>query len=61
MPNTEELKYAMPVAPVKLLTTKSALPLANKVNEHLVEFRKSLDNSFKKIPHFMDIWKIIML
>lgn len=52
MPNTEELKYAMPVAPVKLLTTKAALPLAGKVNAHLVDFRKSLDNSFKKDPAF---------
>ncbi|MDE7131780.1 MAG: ribose-phosphate pyrophosphokinase [Lachnospiraceae bacterium] len=52
MPNTEELKHAMPVAPVKLLTTQAALPLATKVNSHLVDFRKSLDNSFKKDPAF---------
>ena len=52
MPNTEELKNAMPVAPIKLLTTKSALPLATLVNSHLVEFRKSLDNSFKNDPAF---------
>lgn len=52
MPNTEELKNAMPVAPIKLLTTKSALPLANMVNNHLVDFRKSLDNSFKNDPAF---------
>ena len=52
MPNTEELKHAMPVAPVKLLTTQAALPLAEKVNSHLVDFRKSLDNRFKKDPAF---------
>ncbi len=52
MPNTEELKHAMPVAPVKLLTTQAALPLAHKVNSYLVDFRKSLDNSFKKDPAF---------
>lgn len=52
MPNTEQLKNAMPVAPIKLLTTKSALPLAALVNSHLVEFRKSLDNSFKNDPAF---------
>ena len=52
MPNTEELKHAMPVAPVKLLTTQAALPLAHKVNAYLVDFRKSLDNSFKKDPAF---------
>ena len=52
MPNTEQLKNAMPVAPIKLLTTKSAMPLANLVNSHLVDFRKSLDNSFKNDPAF---------
>lgn len=52
MPNTEQLQNAMPVAPVKLLTTKSALPLAHKVNQHLVEYRRSLDNTFKKDPAF---------
>ncbi len=52
MPNTEQLKNAMPVAPIKLLTTRSALPLAAKVNSHLVEFRKSLDNNFKNDPAF---------
>lgn len=50
MPNTEQLQNAMPVAPVKLLTTKSALPLAHKVNQHLVEYRRSLDNTFKMDP-----------
>ncbi len=52
MPNTEQLQNAMPVAPVKLLTTQSALPLARKVNSHLVEYRRSLENSFKKDPAF---------
>ncbi len=52
MPNTEQLKNAMPVAPIMLLATKSALPLAAMVNSHLVEFRKSLDNSFKNDPAF---------
>ena len=52
MPNTEQLKNAMPVAPIKLLTTSSAMPLASKVNSHLVEFRKSLDNNFKNDPAF---------
>ena len=52
MPNTEQLKNAMPVAPIMLLTTKSALPLASKVNNHLVNFRRSLDNTFKNDPAF---------
>ena len=52
MPNIEELKTAMPVAPFKLLTTKAALPLAHRINSHLVGFRQSLDNSFKNDPAF---------
>ena len=52
MPNIEQLKTAMPVAPIKLLTTKSALPLAHRINSYLVDFRQSLDNSFKNDPAF---------
>ena len=52
MPNTEQLKNAMPVAPVRLLTTKSALPLASLVNGHLVELRRNLDSNFKNDPAF---------
>ena len=52
MPNTEQLEHSMPVAPVKLLTDKSALPLAEKVNSHLVDFRRNLNNSFKNDPAF---------
>ena len=52
MPNTEQLEHAMPVAPIKLLTTKSALPLAMKVNNYLVDFRKSLNNNVKSDPAF---------
>ena len=52
MPNIEQLETAMPVAPIKLLTTQAALPLANKINSYLVEFRQNLNNSFKKDPAF---------
>ena len=52
MPNTEQLEHSMPVAPVKLLTDKSALPLAEKVNSHLVDFRRNLNNSVKNDPAF---------
>ena len=52
MPNTEQLEHSMPVAPVKLLTDKSALPLAEIVNSHLVDFRKNLKNSVKNDPAF---------
>lgn len=52
MPNTEQIEHAMPVAPVKLLTTKSAMPLASLVNNHLVSFRKTLNNNVKSDPAF---------
>ena len=52
MPNIEQLETAMPVAPMKLLTTKAALPLAQRINTYLVEFRQNLNNSFKNDPAF---------
>ncbi len=52
MPNIEQLKTAMPVAPIMILTTGAALPLAQKINSYLVEFRQNLDNSFKNDPAF---------
>lgn len=52
MPNIEQLKTAMPVAPIMILSTEAALPLAQKINRHLVEFRQNLDNSFKNDPAF---------
>ncbi len=52
MPNIEQLKTAMPVAPVNILTTAAALPIAQKINSYLVEFRQNLNNSFKNDPAF---------
>lgn len=52
MPNTEQLEHAIPAAAVKLITPKAALPLASKVNKHLVEFRKTLNNNVKSDPAF---------
>ena len=52
MPNIEQLKTAMPVAPIMILSTEAAFPLAQKINSHLVEFRQNLDNSFKNDPAF---------
>ncbi|MDD6810568.1 MAG: ribose-phosphate pyrophosphokinase [Lachnospiraceae bacterium] len=52
MPNIEQLETAMPVAPIKLLTTEAALPLARNINHYLVNFRQSLNNSFKNDPAF---------
>ena len=42
----------MPVAPISILTTGAALSLAQKINNHLVEFRQNLNNSFKNEPAF---------
>lgn len=52
MPNIEQLEHSMPVAPMKLLTTKSAMNLASKVNSYLVDFRKTLNNNVKVDPAF---------
>lgn len=52
MPNIEQLKTAMPVAPIKIITTQAALSLAHRINSYLVEFRQNLNNSFKKDPAF---------
>ncbi len=52
MPNVEQLKTAMPVAPMMLLSTKAAMPLATRINRHLVEYRHNLENSFKNDPAF---------
>ncbi|MCM1088163.1 MAG: ribose-phosphate pyrophosphokinase [Muribaculaceae bacterium] len=52
MPNIEELKTAMPVAPIMILTTDAAMPLSRKINNYLVEFRQNLNNSFKNDPAF---------
>ena len=52
MPNTEQLEHSMPVAAVKLLAPKAALPLAEKVNGHLVEYRRDLQNNVKNDPAF---------
>ena len=52
MPNTEQLEHSMPVAAMKLLAPKAALPLAEKVNSHLVEYRRDLQNDVKNDPAF---------
>lgn len=52
MPNLHELENAMPVAPLKLLAMESAEALGRRVNEYLVDFRKTINNSLKKDPAF---------
>lgn len=52
MPNLHELENAMPVAPLKLLALESAANLGQRVNEYLVDYRKTINNSLKKDPAF---------
>ncbi|MBQ7944995.1 MAG: ribose-phosphate pyrophosphokinase [Lachnospiraceae bacterium] len=52
MPNLQELRNAMPVAPLKLVALQSAAELGQRVNEYLVDFRKSVDNVYINDPAF---------
>lgn len=44
MPDIHELETAIPVAPLKLVVLESAQKLGNSVNNHLVDFRRSIHN-----------------
>ena len=52
MPNIQKLEQAMPVAPIKLIATKSMESMAKNINQYLVEFRRDLNNKFKNDPAF---------
>ncbi len=53
MPNLRELENAMPVAPLKLIALPSAERMARRVNDYLVEFRRSINNEkVKNDPAF---------
>ena len=53
MPNLRELENAMPVAPLKIVALSSAAHMAARVNDYLVEFRKSIQNDkVKNDPAF---------
>lgn len=53
MPNLKELENSMPVAPLKLVALPSAERMARRINDYLVEFRKSIHNDkVKKDPAF---------
>ena len=52
MPNLHELENAMPVAPLKLITLQSAADLGSKVNDYLVEYRRSIHNVYNEDPAF---------
>ena len=53
MPNLQELENSMPVAPLKLVALPSAERMARRINDYLVEFRRSIHNDkVKKDPAF---------
>lgn len=53
MPNLHELEKAMPVAPLKIVALSSAAEMGSKVNDYLIEFRKSIHNDkVKNDPAF---------
>jgi len=53
MPNLRELENAMPVAPLKIVALSSAARMGSRVNDYLVEFRKSVHNDkVKSDPAF---------
>lgn len=52
MPNLHELEAAIPVAPLKIVATESAVQLADHVNQYLIEFRKTVNNLAKNDPAF---------
>ncbi len=53
MPNLRELENAMPVAPLKLIALPSAERMGRRINDYLVEFRRSINNEkVKNDPAF---------
>lgn len=50
MPDIHKLETAIPVAPLKIVALESAGKLGISVNRYLVEFRRSVNNMFKKDP-----------
>lgn len=53
MPNLRELENAMPVAPLKLIALPSAERMSRRINDYLVEFRRSINNEkVKNDPAF---------
>ena len=52
MPNLNELEKAIPVAPLKLIALDSAKELGSKINNYLVDFRKTVKHRAKGDPAF---------
>lgn len=53
MPNLQELEDAMPVAPLKIVALSSAERMGRRINDYLVNFRKTIHNDkVKNDPAF---------
>ena len=53
MPDLRELENAMPVAPLKIVALSSAQRMGQRINNYMVEFRKSIHNDkVKNDPAF---------
>ena len=53
MPNLHDLENAMPVAPLKIIALPSAEKMGRRINDYMVEFRKSIHNDkVKNDPAF---------
>lgn len=53
MPDLHELENAMPVAPLKICALPSAETLGRRINDYLVNFRKTVNNKVKNDPAFL--------
>ncbi|MCD7835180.1 MAG: ribose-phosphate pyrophosphokinase [Lachnospiraceae bacterium] len=53
MPDLHKLENAMPVAPLKIIAMPSAADMGRRINNYMVEFRRSIRNDMvKKDPAF---------
>lgn len=53
MPDLQKIENAMPVAPLKIVALPSAAKMADRINEYMVDFRKSVHNDkVKNDPAF---------
>ncbi|NLG03590.1 MAG: ribose-phosphate pyrophosphokinase [Clostridia bacterium] len=52
MPNIECLEGTMQVAPLKIIALQSCTELGDQVNEHLVNFRKQVNQAYQGSPAF---------
>ena len=53
MPDLRRLEDAMPVAPLKIIALSSAAKMGEQINNHIVDYRKTIKNDrVKQDPAF---------